>query len=159
MAANDFRVHRAPSVAGFPQASAATFREGEPVVLSSGGVTEASDDPATVTGIAATRAVNVDGTSLSTGARASVYELRSDTYFQTLNFATDGAGTAATPTQANAVGQLAGFTLTGGGSWVLDTGAANLIVRVEAVLDARGQMLGDPNVLPGTGAIVVFRGI
>lgn len=158
MAANDFRVHREPSAVGFPQAASAAFREGEPVVVSSGGVTEAADDPAFVTGIAATRAVDVDGVSLATGAKSTIYMLDASTYFQTVNFATDGAGTSATPTQANAVGQVAGFSLTGG-TWYVDTGAANPIVRIEAVLDARGQALGDDRVLPGTGKIVVFRGV
>lgn len=163
MAANDLRVYSTRSGGGgnrqaFPMAASAAFREGEPVVFTAAGfIDEAGSDPAAIAGIASMRATDVDGNSNAAGTPITIELLDDDTLMQTVNFATLGAGALVTPTLANASGELAGLILTGGGAWVLDTGAGNLPFRIEKVLDASGQELGQSNLVVGDGATVVFR--
>lgn len=140
-----------------PLASSSTFSRGEPVVFNgSGYVGDASTDPAAVAGIAMTNAQWPDGTSHVQGYGVRVRPLLKNIWYCD-NFATDGAATSATPTVANAIGQLAGFTATGG-SWYIDTGAANLLLLIETVLDANGIPITNPGGA-GTGTRVLFRGI
>lgn len=162
MARNDIRPFRSVQggsdlMRGFPQAASAAFREGEPVVMTAGALAEATDDPPVVTGIAATRAVDAFGTSFATGTMATVVVGVPTQQFVCFNFATDGAGTTATPTQANAIGALAGLTLDGSGNWWVDTGCANLLVQIDEVVDSTGRNITNPTNLPGSGFGVVFH--
>jgi hypothetical protein len=55
------------------------------------------------------------------------------------------------------VGNTAGFTLTGGGAWFVDTGVANHHVEIVAVIDSNGAPLGDTTIRTvGAGVAVVF---
>jgi hypothetical protein len=163
VARNDIRPWRPDSggfveVTAFPLAAAQNFNEGEPVVFDgSGAIQEAADDPTTLAGIAATRSIDVDGVVRATGTPISTYRLSDSMTWVCRNFATDGAGTTATPTQANAIGQLAGLTLTGGGAWVVDTGTANLLFRIEDVVNASGVSITNPLFVDRTGVSVVMR--
>jgi len=145
-------------IQAYPLGAAQTFDEGDPVVFSSGTLIEASNDPASVAGVAAARSSGQGGTVRATGTMIQVNQLSADQTFKTDNFATDGSSTAATPTQANAVGATAGFTVTGG-VWFVDTGAANHIVQIEKVLDTAGHDIANPDLSTSTGNWVVFRGI
>jgi hypothetical protein len=166
MAKNDIRPFRSPlggstGLSAYPLAASQTFEDGEPVVASSGALAEAGDDPSEILGIAAASsqgktANGADGVR-PTGTLIQVVTGENNQLFISDMFATDGAGTAAVPTQANAVGVQGGLTLTGG-NWYVDTGAANAILEIESVLDADGFMLGDPAVPQvGAGVSVVFR--
>ncbi len=96
-----------------------------------------------------------DDGSVPTGTMIPIYKPDSGQLFITQNLATDGAGTAVTPTQAH-VGDTAGFTLAGG-IWYLDTGTANIHVEVVAVLDGNGQPVGSSTArTASTGVYVVF---
>ena len=139
-----------------PITASQAFLSGEPVALVAGTLSEAGDDPASISGIAATQSIRANGTAHPVGTMMTVYSAQDTQTFRARNFATDGAGTAVVPTAA-VVGDLAGLTLTGGGDWVVDTGTANLILEVLGVLDSQGQNLGDPNLLPGAGSQVLFR--
>ena len=159
MSVHDFRHYRAPNgvadTKSFPVTASETFVAGEPVVVAAAGTLgECGDDPSAVDGIAAHAPVNSDGSTFSVGQPVTVHGTGSDQVFITKRFATDGAGTAATPALTS-IGDLAG--LTGPGTWYLDTGAANKICKVIGVQDAAGNNLGDPNVLPGTGVWVLFN--
>lgn len=165
MARNDIRVHSAQgpnasaATRAFPLAASTGFDEGDVVVVGTAGtLDEATDDPPRVTGVAATKSTDVTSVALATGTLAPVYLADPTTQFSSLNFATDGAGTAVTggPTQANAQGELAGLTLSSG-SWIVDTGCANQFLRIDDVLDARGNSLTNPNVDNSAGVRVVFR--
>jgi len=145
-----------PDPMSFPVTATQTFLEGEPTVLvAAGTLSEASDDPASITGIAAHRSTDIDSASFGVGRRITVYRNTPGQVFRTQNFSTDGAGTAATPTLSN-IGDAAGFTFTGG-VWSLDTGTGNLLCRILDVLDSQGQSLSDPHLLTGTGSIVLFE--
>ncbi len=133
-----------------------SFLEGEAVlVVAAGTLSEAADDPSAITGIAAHRSTDVDGTALPVGRRVTVYRTSPGQVFRTTNFATDGAGTAATPTVAN-VGDTAGLDFSGG-NWFLDTNKNNVICAIVDVLDSKGQSLSDPLLNVGTGSIVLFE--
>lgn len=165
MAKNDIRPFRAASggtntLSAFPLAASQTFEEGEPVVVQAAGtLAECATNPGTVAGISAgssqgKTSTGDDGTR-PTGTMIQVYSPTDEQLFVTQNFATDGSGTAATPDQTH-VGDLAGFTLTGG-DWYVDTGASNDHVEIVAVLDGNGQPVGDSTVrTAGTGVSVVF---
>ncbi len=150
----------------FPVVANSTFEDGDVVVLDGNGyLDEAGDDPAAVLGICADPPVNdlygagaagvaasaPEGTMLGAWIPGNNRQFRSD------NFATDGAGTAAVPTQLNAVGHLAGLTLSGGGSWIVDTGTANLVVAIDDVLDSNNLPINQPDLLTGAGQTVVFH--
>lgn len=161
MASGDLRPFRSPEggvdLKFAPMAASASFLDGEVLVYSSGAVTEGTSDPSSVAGIAASRATDPNSRfPRATGTLIQIYDTDGDERFRTKNFATDGAGTSATPTQANAIGQLAGLTLASS-TWYVDTGAANLHVFIEDVLDSRGNSLSDPLANVGTGVEVVFR--
>jgi hypothetical protein len=144
-------------VSGYSMASGASFTTGEPVVFDgSGFITEATTDPASIAGIAAVPATDVDGISHLAGTVVSIHESHPNQLWVCDNFATDGAGTAATPTQANAIGKTAGLILTAG-RWVVDTGAGNTILRIDDVIDANGWSVTNPLLRHGTGRSVVFR--
>ncbi len=146
-----------PAITARPVTASQSFRVGEPVeVVAAGTLSESTSDPASVTGIAAHRSTNQNGTDFGAGFLVTIYQTSSNQIFKTTSFTSDGAGaTAAVPTAAN-VGDLAGLALTGG-VWSLDTGTGNLICEITGVLDSNGRNLGDPNLLPGTGSIVLFR--
>jgi hypothetical protein len=111
----------------YPLETLQDFEEGEVVVVdtSSGEVEECASDPETVLGISATssqNAVSNQGVTatLDDNTLIGVYLPTDNSLFKvnvggTLatgnRFATDGAGTAATPTAVNAVGEEAGFIL------------------------------------------------
>ncbi len=171
MARNDIRPAQAHSggvhlIRPLPMATGAAFETGEPVVWDgAGGIEEAADDPATIAGISA---VPASATAVSAfigrylaraaGTLIQVYEPDPDQIFVCPNFATDGAGTPATPTQANAIGVLAGLSLNlVSDLWSVDTGSANLICQIDGVLDARRNLITDPNVLTTAGVGVAFH--
>ncbi len=158
MSEHDFQVHQRLSnegATGFPVTASQTFLAGEPVTLvAAGTLSEASDDPAAITGIAAHRATDRANASFPVGQRITVYGI-ANTVFKTKNFATAGAGAAVVPTLAN-IGDLAGLTLSGG-AWSLDTGTNNLIAEVTGILDAKGFSLSDPNLSVGVGVTVLFK--
>ena len=146
-------------IQAYPLGGGQTFDEGEPVIFSSGTLIEATNDPASVAGVAASRSGGgQSGTVRTTGTMIQVNPLSADQTFKTSNFATDGSSTAATPTAANALGATAGFTLSSG-NWFVDTGAGNHIVQIEKVLDTAGHDISNPELSTGTGNWVVFRGI
>ncbi len=160
MAVQDLQHFSAPNgdtdMKSFPVTASQTFVMGEPVVVvAAGTLSECADDPPAVDGIAAHKSTDVKGNSLGTTFPITVYGTRPDQIFKTQNFATDGSGTAATPTLAN-VGDLAGLDFSGG-TWSLDTGQDNLLCKIDGVRDAAGNNLGDPRVLPGTGVWVLFH--
>ncbi len=133
-----------------------TFQAGEPVVVvAAGTLSEAGDDPSAISGIAAHRTTDVEGTDFGVGRQITFYGIGNAQEFKTKNFATDGAGTSATPTGAIR-GDLAGLTLASG-VWSLDTGTNNLIAEITAVFDNKGFNLNDPVLSPGTGVEVHFR--
>ena len=159
MAEFDFEVHHTPGSdedrLGYPVTASQTFLAGEPVVVTAAGrLSEATDDPASVRGIAAHRSTDRNGDSFPEGQTVTVI-LTGDTVFRTQNFATDGAGTLVTPIVSN-IGDPAGFTLSGD-DWSLDTGTANVIAEVVAILDIFGNYIDDPNALAGDGLKVLFR--
>jgi hypothetical protein len=152
-----------------------TFEEREVVVVdtTSGEVEECASDPTTVLGISATstqNAVSNQGVSatLADNTLIGVYLPTDNTLFQvnvggTLatgnRFATDGAGTAATPTAATAVGEEAGFIRITNGTedvWVVDTGAANKHVLIEALYNSRGENIKQAGATSTTAAVMTF---
>lgn len=141
--------------------TAATFREGEPVVLDGSNelVECAVVDPPVITGIAVEPAVS--RSSMMAGLEISdtfrlVERWTPNNTFVCRYFATDGAGTLATPTQANAVGQ-AGNLYSNGTQWTFDTGAANNNAVGIDVLDGNGNSLQNDLVPNTAGAFVVIR--
>jgi hypothetical protein len=161
MALNDIQPWRSPSGGeerlAFPVIANATFLRGEPLRLTLGGaLTTNADNPAAIIGIAAHGATDVDGASFPAGTMCTVIGIPDTQIFRSDNFATDGSGTAAVPTQANAIQELAGLSLSGG-TWSIDTGMANLLVRIVDVLDAQRNSITDPNILTGAGQTVLFK--
>jgi hypothetical protein len=160
MAVQDIQHFSAPNgdtdMRAYPVTASQTFVAGEPVVvIAAGTLSECADDPSAVTGIAAHKSTDVKGASLGTTHPITVYRGSPGQIFKTRNFATDGGGTAATPTLAH-IGDYAGLDFTSGTDWFLDTGQNNLICEIVGVRDAAGNNLGDPRVLPGTGVWVLF---
>jgi hypothetical protein len=161
MALNDILTWRAPTggveTLAFPVAATQTFLSGEPLLLTGGGALAiAASNPATIIGIAAHRSTDADGASFATGTMCSIYGVQDVQQFRTDNFATDGSGTAAVPTQTH-IGELAGLVLTGAGNWVVDTAMANLILQIDDVLDINRNSITDPNLNPGAGVHVLFH--
>jgi len=131
-----------------PLTASQDFNSGDVVVLTAAGtISEASDDPASVAGVASEDSTDADGASYPAGRYLSFSSTASASCFITSNFATDGAGTAATPTQAN-VGDLAGLTLSGG-IWSIDTGTANTPCEIMAVINWTGTQLGSDTFVAG----------
>ena len=167
MAAGDIRIHtQMEGGTGFAALAAGqTFENGEIVVVGAAGtLAEAGDDPAVVAGISigssqglVANASPINLSTIATGTLIPFYKPVSGQLFKTDNFATDGAGTAATPA-VTTIGDTAGFTLAGApAAWSLDTGAANAHVEVVDVLDSRGHSVGDTTIrTAGTGVTVVF---
>ena len=141
--------------------SAATFREGEPVVLDASNelVECAVVDPPAITGIAVEPAVSRSNmmAALETSDTFRLIErwVPQNTFICRY-FATDGAGTLTTPTHANAVGQL-GNLYSNGTQWTFDTGAANNNCVGIDVLDASGNSLQNDLVPNTAGVYVVVR--
>lgn len=162
MAKGDIRPFRSTlggtdNILGLPQSSTATFSEGEPVRLNaSGQLIECTDDPPYCAGIAAAPALTSATMGVSGTFTAPVVGTLPSQQFVCFNFATDGAGTAATPTLANAVGRRAGFTLAST-TWSVDTGCANLFVTIDGVVDSVGRLINNPTTGAGTGFGVVFH--
>jgi hypothetical protein len=152
-----------------------TFVLGELVSVNADGeLTESADDPAAedVIGVAAASGDTVGTTDAMgayrkrvglfapgispnlpvTGDMVPVWEVFGGHTFIAQVFATDGAGTAATPALAN-IGDRAGFSLTAG-VWSLDTGTANFSARVVDVLDVNGRSIQESGL---TGANALFR--
>ncbi len=159
MSKQDFRHYQSPNgitdLHAYPVTASETFLAGEPVVVAAAGTLgECADDPSVIAGMAAHGSLDVDNADLGVGSPVTVYGFTPGQVFITRRFATDGAGTAATPALTN-VGDLAGFDLSSG-VWTLDTGQGNLLARIVGVQDISGNNLGDPNVLPGTGVWVLF---
>ena len=176
MAANDIRVRSGcHEIREYPLETGQTFDHGDVVVvdLASGEIEECASDPLDVEGIAAyqsrDRYTDPGGdTALADNTIIGVYLPTDNTLFccnvgGTLatgnRFATDGAGTAATPTAANAVGETAGFILITDGTedvWVVDTGAANAHVVIEALYNSEGQNVKDPRATSTVATIMTF---
>jgi hypothetical protein len=161
MARGDIQPWRSPTGGeerlAFPIIANATFLEGEPVRLTAGGaLTTNADNPAAIIGIAAHPATDVDGTAFPAGTMCTVIGIPDTQIFRSDNFSTDGSGTPAVPTQANAIQELAGLSLAGG-TWSIDTNMANLIVRIVDVLDAQRNSITDPNILTTAGQTVLFK--
>ena len=152
MSKGDFRLFREPSgrnpsVANYGLAGSQTFEDGEVVALDATGLAaEASDDPTTVAGIAAVSSQGRTSAGLK-GSKAAysncqLYLPEYGQIFITENFATDGAGTPATPTILN-IGDTAGFTLASG-VWYVDTGASNVHVEIVDLLDVNKEPITSP---------------
>ena len=159
MALNDIQSWRSPTNGeerlAFPVIANATFNRGEPLRLSGGGaLTVNADNPAAIIGIAAHRATDAKGASFPAGTMCTVIGIPDTQIFRSDNFRV--AGVAAVPTQANAIQELAGLGLTGG-TWFIDTGMANLIVRIVGVLDANRNSIDHPTTLTGAGQTVLFK--
>lgn len=166
MAKNDIRFFkpppgRNPGIANYGLGAGQTFEDGEVVVIdaTTGLILECADDPALVTGISA---VSSQGRQTAgtigvkdTFSDIAVYTTVPGQLFISSNFATDGAGTAATPTFLN-IGDTAGFTLASG-EWFVDTGTANLHVEIVDILNTEKHSVAAPlSRLAGTGYYVVF---
>jgi hypothetical protein len=150
-----------------------TFVVGEIVALGADGdLNEAGDDPAgsAVLGIAlapvtysiggsSTNKNPRTGTAYATGDMIPVAQLRAGKRVITSKFATDGAGTAATPTLANALGETAGLSVTAGVHFI-DTGVTNDdLCRIVDVLDSQKRSIQDPSFDGNTGVYVVAEWI
>ena len=162
MALDDIRPWRSPTGGeerlAFPVIANATFLRGEPLRVTGGGaLTTNSNNPAVIIGIAAVPAITntFRNTSAAAGTMLTVYGIPDTQIFASDNFATDGSGTAAVPTQANIM-DLAGLNLSGG-VWTVDTGMANLIIQIEDVLDAQRSSIANPNILTTAGQTVLFK--
>jgi len=164
MAARDIMPWRSPvgdeERLAFPVAATQTFFEGEPLVLTAGGaLNEAVDDPAAIIGIAAVPAITntFSGASAATGTMLTVYGTADSNVFRCSNFiSTALAGSVTVPTQANAIGELAGLDLTGG-VWSVSCSALNMICIIDDVLDAQKNSITNPNILTTAGVHVLFR--
>jgi hypothetical protein len=167
MARHDINIYRQvdDGVGYGPLATTQTFYEGEVLALSGGSVAEAATNPASVLGIsiASSQGMNAVGElgTLAdqvrpTGTIIQFYKPIEGQLFTTTNYAEDAAGTAVVPLISD-VGNTAGFTLTGGGAWFVDTGVANHHVEIVAVIDSNGAPLGDTTIRTvGAGVAVVF---
>jgi hypothetical protein len=172
MAENDIRVNSGThEIRAYPVETSQDFSFGEPVVVdtTSGEVEECGSDPATVTGISATHTFNYvadpsGGTAVANNTLIGVYLPTDNTLFVVTvggtaaagnRFATDGAGTAATPTAATAVSEEACF-IRASGNWFIDTAAANKHVLIEALYNSEGQNVKDPNATSTTAATMTF---
>lgn len=142
---------------GYSMEANATFLRGEPVVFNgSGFIAECANDPAGLAGIAQESSIDIEGRIRATGTIIPVIEPRDSQLWVCNNFATDGAATPATPSQANAIGRTAGLTLNGA-NWTVDTGAGNAILQIDDVIDRNGISLGNPSFIRGAGFNVIFR--
>lgn len=169
MAKNDIRFPEGDDYGPFvfvrqwPLAAGATFATGEPVFLNtSGDVAESGDDPAPASfaGISLGSGDTVGASDVTGTFRRKVGQFAPGaapnlpvagdlipvaicmpgTVLWFLNFATDGAGTLATPTKANAVGEQAGLSLTAN-VYSIDTGvtSSNEFLRITRLIDANGE--------------------
>lgn len=167
MSARDFAVFNSPLGAHvrahYARANDNAFRAGEPVFIDADGDLDGcADAPTTIAGIALEPVGSGNGfgnyrtgAAYAAGDLVSFIAATSDTLFVTAagRFATDGAGTAATPTRTN-IGDLCGVSLAGG-NYFLDSGEANKVAIVVDVLDSLGRSLQDSTA--GTGSRVVFK--
>ena len=144
-------------VSSYSMASGATFLPGEPVVFDGAGfIVEASADPSAILGIATESTIDIEGRIRPDGTGISVIEVQASQLWLCNQFATDGAATPATPTQANSIGRTGGLTLNVT-QWTVDIGAGNAILRIEDVMDRNGISITNPNFVRGTGYHVIFR--
>jgi hypothetical protein len=166
MAYNDIQVFREVEGgrAAYPIVTGSSFLPGEPLVVdgAAGTIAECTDDPAVVTGIAASssQGVNQDtgiAGTVADGTMITVYKPVPNQLFivHVSRFAQDGDGVTDTPTIAD-VGDTAGFSKTGD-NWFLDSGTTNKHCEIVAVLDVNKQPLGNTvERTAGTGVYVVF---
>lgn len=164
MASRDIRPYKSmsghtelPKFQG-PINASESFGEGEPLVFNAAGeLAEAGDDPASVVGISAHRATDIDNIAFAAGTTISAYGVPDDQLYVCENFATDGAGTAATPTAANAIGVTGGLTFAGG-AYSVDTGTGNTILEIFDVISTNtGDSISNPLISAHTADAVVFR--
>lgn len=142
---------------GYSMEANATFLRGEPVVFNgSGFIAECANDPSGVAGVAQESSIDIEGRIRATGTIIPVIEPRESQLWVCDRFATDGAATPATPSQANAIGRVGGLTLNGA-NWTVDTGAGNTILKIEDVIDRNNISVGNPAFLRGVGVRVIFR--
>ena len=159
---NDIRVYRQArgghfQCSPYSMAAGATFLPGEPVVFDGAGfIVEAGSDPAAVLGIAADSSIDIEGRIRTTGSSISVIEVNPSQLWVCDAFATDGAATPATPTQANAIGRTGGLTLNVA-TWTIDIGAANAILTIDDVIDRGGISVTKPGFVRGPGFHVIVR--
>lgn len=146
-----------------------SFVLGEPVALGADGdLNECGNAPTgaqflgialapasySIGGVASTKNPRT-GANFTTGDLVPVAVLRPGDCVITNQFATDGSGTAAAPTLANALGETAGL-IVATGEWFIDTGAAqDDIFRIKDVLDTNKNSLQDPLYSGNTGVFVV----
>ena len=163
MAARDLMPYKSFNGADLPKFqgpinASESFGEGEPLTWNAQGeLTEALTIPATVAGISAVQATVVDGTAFAAGTVITVYGVPDDQLFICRNYSSGGSGVAATPTAGNAIGVTAGLVLTGG-TWFVDTGAANQITEIMDVIDlTTGDSISNPLISAHTAGAVIFR--
>ena len=162
MTAFDFRPYTAAmggSDGAYPAKIAAsqTFGAGEPLVAGAVGLAGlAGSDPASILGISTTQATDSDGTSLAASTAITIYGVGDTQTFSCQNFATDGSGTSATPTNGNALNESAGLVLNGA-DWFVDTGANNMLCEIKGIVDINGFDITDPRFVPGTADMVIVR--
>jgi len=166
-----------PPTDEFPLKASETFVQGEPVSLNNAGdLTESASAPADedFLGIAAMSGDTVGATDPNgifrspeglftpgaspnlpvAGDLISIWRAKPGHKWVSRNFATDGAGTAAVPTKANAVGEVASLILASG-NWFVDVGGSgSRVARIDKVLDAKGNDIARSS---GTGVFVVFE--
>ena len=171
LAAYDIMVYSTPDEGASRRAfrtniTAATFAIGEPVTIATNEITDSEGtaggvDPVNITGIAAEPAVSTSNRmqALEIEDTLRLVELPDpNKVFRARYFATDGAGTAATPTFAAVAGVLGNLVHNAGTDvWSFDTGAGNANCVGIDVLDANGASLGDDLQISGTGDTVLFR--
>lgn len=163
MAARDLLPYKSMNGADLPKFqgpinAAESFGEGEPLFWNAEGeLAETGDDPATVAGISCTQATDVDTVAFAAGTMISVYGVPNDQFFICRQFATDGAGTAVTPTAANAIGVTGGLTQAAG-IYSVDVGTANTILEIMDVIDlSTGDSISNPQISAHTAGAVIFR--
>ena len=155
--------HGTTGVRAFPVAASQTYRHGEPLILTSNRLAEATSDPSAIVGIAAEDSRDIEndttgglnGQPADGGTPRSVYLPVHEQTFLARNFATDGAGTSVAPT-VSVIGTLAGL-IKAGNTWSVDTAANNLICQINDVLDARKNSIDNPRLQSGTGTYVVVE--
>ncbi|OGR29710.1 MAG: hypothetical protein A2139_02365 [Desulfobacca sp. RBG_16_60_12] len=146
--------------------TAATFHVGEPVivlgnVLVDGDGGPGGVDPVAIAGIALEDAVSRSNrmAALEVADTLRIVELPDpNKVFVARYFATDGAGTHATPTFAGVAGVPGNLVYEAtGDTWTFDTGAVNINCEGIDVLDTDGNRLGNDITPHGTGTVVLFR--
>lgn len=144
--------------------TAATFNTGEPVVDDGSGEADiCADDPPNVLGIALEPAVSTSNRMnalevTALGDTRRLVDIPTPEKRYVARYFSDDGTNLVVPTQANAIGQVAGFSEgLVGAEWCIDTSAANAHVRIEDIIDANGLSLLDDWPAAGPGDRVIFR--